>query len=507
MATRTPWDKYETAILIDACIQVINNQIDRQHAIKTVSAKLRKRATNAGVMIDEIYRNENGIRMQMAIIMSIIQDKEPGLYNASKTFFEMVELYRTEYLSFSKILKEANFQVTGSDESSNTIAKLKNEDCQINVVLFHKPTEPNGFLSNWYAAEFEYGREKYISTEQYMMYQKMSHFRAYDIADKILKEHDQKVIKDLGRTKIDNFNAQLWDKTKHAIVKRGIRAKFMQNPMLAQKLLDTGSTLLAECSKTDTQWGIGVGISDKNRFDTTKWNGQNLLGRILMEIRQELSIRRALGKLKYINYTDALASPYWKMTVGELVRIPQFYSSVHAYIDYIDRQIIDKVYSAKLSDIEDAMHTNMGGGLPAAGFWELKQDVFEIAELLEISQVSNQKKEDIHSFAVRYLEMFNDPLVNYLELESNLGEECQRLGFDMDAGESFINQYSKEAFYNADELKCIIEKVDSVELLGNGIFSYWRYITHWAGVSASLLSEENKKWFLIALYRLAELTS
>ena len=377
----------------------------------------------------------------------------------------------------------------------------------MSIIGFYHEDEKYGFLSNWYTAEFEYGREKYISTEQYMMYQKMIHFSAYDIADRILNEHDQKVIKDLGRTKIDNFDAQLWDKTKYAIVKRGIRAKFMQNSMLAQKLLDTGSALLAECSKNDTQWGIGVDLSDKNRFDTTKWNGHNLLGRILMEIRQELNIRRALGKLKYINYTDAPASPYWEMTVGELLRIPQFYSSVHAYIDYIDRHIIDNVYRAKLSDIEDAMHTNMGGGLPAAGFWELKQDVFEIADLLEISQVPNQKKEDIHSFAIRYLEMFNDPQVNYLELESHLGEECQRLGFDMDAGESFIKQYSKEAFYNADVLEQIIDKVDSVKLLGNGVFSRWRYITHWAGVSASLLSEENKKWFLIALSRLAELTS
>ena len=101
--------------------------------------------------------------------------------------------------------------------------------------------------------------------------------------------------------------------------------------------------------------------------------------------------------------------------------------------------------------------------------------------------------------------MFNDPQVNYSELESNLGEACQRLGFDMDAGESFIKQYSKDSFHKADTLKRIINDVDSIELLGNGIYSKWRYITHWA--ESSLLSEENKKWFLIALSRLAELTS
>ena len=375
------------------------------------------------------------------------------------------------------------------------------------IIGFYHEDEEYGCFSNWYKADFEYAGKKFISAEQYMMYHKMIQFGAFDVAERILNETDQGTIKSLGRTKLDSFDPKLWDKTKYAIVKRGIRAKFMQNPELLQQLLDTGNALLAECSKNDKQWGIGIDIADESRMDTTKWHGQNLLGRILMEIRQELNIRRVLGKLKYINHNEDQTSPYWEMTVGELLRIPQFYSSVHAYIDYIDRQIIDNVYRAKLSDIEDAMHTNMGGGLPAAGFWELKQDVFEIADLLEISQVSNQKKEDIHSFAVRYLDMFNDPQVNYLELESNLGEACQRLGFDMDAGESFIKQYSERAFYNTEELECIINALNSIELLGNGIFSRWRYITHWAGASASLLSEENKKWFLIVLSRLAELTS
>ena len=113
MEMRISWDKYETAILIDACIQVINNAMDRNTAIKTVSEKLRRRAVNLGIKIDGIYRNENGIKMQMTMIMSIIQNEEPGLYHTSKIFYEMVEMYRSDYLTFLSILKEANFQVAG----------------------------------------------------------------------------------------------------------------------------------------------------------------------------------------------------------------------------------------------------------------------------------------------------------------------------------------------------------------------------------------------------------
>ena len=345
-----------------------------------------------------------------------------------------------------------------------------------NIIGFYREYEEYGCFSNWYKADFEYAGKKFISAEQYMMYHKMIQFGAFDVAERILNETDQGTIKSLGRTKIDSFDPKLWDKTKYAIVKRGIRAKFMQNPELLQQLLNTGNALLAECSKNDRQWGIGIDITDESRMDTTKWHGQNLLGRILMEIRQELELRRFLGKLVYADHRDDSTCPYW-------------------------------VYGKNLSEIENIIRKNMGRGLLSVGFWELKQDVFELSELLEMPHSETLDKADIYSFAVRFYDMFNDPKADYLKLENDLGKDCGDLGFDMDAGESFIERYSKDAFHKADTLERIINDVDSVDILCNGIYSKWRYITHWAGVTVSLLSEENKKWFLIALTRLAELTS
>ena len=46
-----------------------------------------------------------------------------------------------------------------------------------NIICFHKPEEPNGFLSNWYMSSFaddEYG--EFSSAEQYMMYRKAELF-------------------------------------------------------------------------------------------------------------------------------------------------------------------------------------------------------------------------------------------------------------------------------------------------------------------------------------------
>ncbi|MCD8027607.1 MAG: NADAR family protein [Erysipelotrichaceae bacterium] len=46
------------------------------------------------------------------------------------------------------------------------------------------------------------------------------------------------------------------------------------------ELLNTGKAVLVEC--------IGLSMSDFNRYDRTKWEGQNLLGYSLMLVRSEL---------------------------------------------------------------------------------------------------------------------------------------------------------------------------------------------------------------------------
>lgn len=250
-----------------------------------------------------------------------------------------------------------------------------------NIIGFYHEYEKYGCFSNWYRSDFEYAGKKYISTEQYMMYQKMAQFRAYDIADKILTETDQGKIKHLGRTKLDNFNSALWDKTKYAIVKRGIRAKFLQNTDITEILLSTNNAVLAECARNDEQWGIGIDIDDERRFFPSNWNGTNLLGRILMEIRQELHLRKKLDLLRYKDCKDSY-SPVWEMTAGELKCMPQFYDTIHAYSDYLSNKKRCVFYKIPLNELESIMRTNMGGGLPAIGFWEMKQDIFEIAELM-----------------------------------------------------------------------------------------------------------------------------
>ena len=51
------------------------------------------------------------------------------------------------------------------------------------------------------------------------------------------------------------------------------------------KLKATGDAIMAEASPYDQIWGIGMTADDPGARDPKQWNGQNILGDILMEIR------------------------------------------------------------------------------------------------------------------------------------------------------------------------------------------------------------------------------
>lgn len=287
MAMRIPWDKYETAILIDACIQIINNKTDRNTAIQTVSAKLRKRAVNTGIKIDNVYRNENGIKMQMTMIMSMIKDEEPGLYNVAKIFYEMVELYRSEYTAFTAILSEANLQVAGVADQKTTFEKLQISDREVDAVFFHKPKEPYGFLSNWFYSPFTINNTHYSSSEQYIMHQKCLLFGDEESAKAVLATDYPDKQQIIGRQTKGYVNS-VWAGSRQLIAVRGLLAKFSQNEELRSKLLETKDSYLVECAHTDTIWACGKRLNEPDRLYASKWNGHNILGFSLMEVRNML---------------------------------------------------------------------------------------------------------------------------------------------------------------------------------------------------------------------------
>ena len=75
---------------------------------------------------------------------------------------------------------------------------------------------------------------------------------------------------------------------KQTIAFKGLMGKFSQNEDLKKRLLATGDSYLVECAYKDTVWACGIRLNETERFNISKWRGQNLLGFTLMEVRDSI---------------------------------------------------------------------------------------------------------------------------------------------------------------------------------------------------------------------------
>ena len=179
----------------------------------------------------------------------------------------------------------------------NYLIKLGENRPELLLFYGHKVTDPvtETCLSQWYTCQFEVDSVKYTSAEQYMMAEKARLFGDEKIRAEILRTSDPRKCKALGR-KVKNFDKAVWDKRKENIVRNGNFEKFMQNSALRSFLLSTGDKVLVEASPTDRVWGIGLGKNNPDALDPKKWRGQNLLGFILMAVRNEMAILDMYGE-------------------------------------------------------------------------------------------------------------------------------------------------------------------------------------------------------------------
>lgn len=106
MAVRVKWDKFETALLIETFWLIENDHIHKKDYVQTLSTALRQKAVNSGLEIDKVFRNINGINMQLESIAHTFYPERPGL-TTSSMFEEMVYVYKNDKTKFGLILHEA----------------------------------------------------------------------------------------------------------------------------------------------------------------------------------------------------------------------------------------------------------------------------------------------------------------------------------------------------------------------------------------------------------------
>ena len=142
-------------------------------------------------------------------------------------------------------------------------------------------------FSQWYEAPFVINGQRYATAEHFMMAEKAVLFGDIAVRARVLESPTPGAAKALGRV-VSGFDEAVWVANRFSIVVRANQAKFTQNPELGAFLKQTGSRILVEASPVDNIWGIGLAQDDARAHNPDHWEGLNLLGFALMEIRNNL---------------------------------------------------------------------------------------------------------------------------------------------------------------------------------------------------------------------------
>ena len=167
---------------------------------------------------------------------------------------------------------------------------------EVNIVLMYKHNmrysdeyvafwRNNTPFSNFYKQPFTYKGHKLQYSEQGFMLEKAELFDKSKIPLIVAAKRPEQV-KAIGRS-VENYDDEVWKAHRYQAMVDVLKSKF-QHPTLRAILLDTGDRVLVEASPYDRVWGVGLTEDDPNIFNPEAWQGTNLLGRALMEVRESL---------------------------------------------------------------------------------------------------------------------------------------------------------------------------------------------------------------------------
>jgi N-glycosidase YbiA len=145
------------------------------------------------------------------------------------------------------------------------------------IIYFYKVDKPYGCFSNFSPHSIELAGEKWATVEHYYQAHKFEGTEFEYLMAEIQAAATPELAAKIGRNSAHQPRPD-WDLQKCEIMYRAVWQKFSTHLDIQQILLDTLDTEIVEDSPVDYFWGCGIDRS-----------GQNQLGRILMQVRENLA--------------------------------------------------------------------------------------------------------------------------------------------------------------------------------------------------------------------------
>lgn len=194
-------------------------------------------------------------------------------------------------------LQKMEWRPDSDAKNLRSVAQLRDYvvgGAQVKMLMFwgHQPSRDGTItktcFSQWFESPFHVDGIKYLTAEHYMMAEKARLFGDEAARQRVLVSTNPGAAKAIGR-EVLGFDNQRWLAHRWDIVVRANFEKFSQSDRLRTFLMQTQDRVLVEASPVDAIWGIGLAADDARAADPAAWQGLNLLGFALMEVRSLIS--------------------------------------------------------------------------------------------------------------------------------------------------------------------------------------------------------------------------
>jgi len=152
---------------------------------------------------------------------------------------------------------------------------------------FSESVNSNPEFCQSFPSRFQHDGVAYETVEHWIAAKKAEMFSDKTSLDKILGSKCAKDAKRLGK-KVKNVDDETWNEKIREVATEGNWLKFSKNIYLLSKLKKTNDHVLVYANKRDLYWGAGLRRGDRYISLPQKWEGENVLGFVLMEVRSIL---------------------------------------------------------------------------------------------------------------------------------------------------------------------------------------------------------------------------
>ncbi len=173
---------------------------------------------------------------------------------------------------------------TGHKTGSMDCPALDNSD----TILAFKSYE--NVLSNFYLCDISWAGEIFASVEHAYQWTKATELDKHDLAIKIKNAKHAGAAKAISRKGISREEAESWEGHSEKIMRDLLESKAENCPHFRETLIKSGTKILAEATG-NTFWATGLDVRTTSLTKPDYWPGSNMLGMMLMDLRDSLTIQ------------------------------------------------------------------------------------------------------------------------------------------------------------------------------------------------------------------------